>query len=559
MLDSHKWFSIKSHIFLLRLLLLFDSAPGLKRLIVLNLSMKLSAIAKLQRLILVFTTLVTLVVASRVGAADSFVFEEATVDSIQSAMQQGTLTASELVGHYVERIEAYDQQGPELNSVILINPNATERAAELDRQFQASGKVGSLHGIPVLLKDNVETSTLPTTGGSLSLEGYVPASDAPIVTKLKEAGAIILAKVNLHEFAVAGETVSSILGQTKNPYDLTRTPGGSSGGTGVAIAANFGVLGIGTDTINSIRSPASANSLVGLRPTLGLVSRTGIIPYSLTQDTAGPITRTVSDAAKMLDALAGYDSQDTATAWSVGHIPETYTAFLDKNGLQEARIGVLRSFFGNAPEHKEVNNVVNQAVEAIGREGATLVELDAALDADALASDVSVHLYELNEHLTNYLQNTQPQAPVKSLAEIIASGKYHPALEETFNEVTTLSTTDEEYKNRLIKRSNLQDTFMQIMADNQLDAIVFPHQKRLVVPIGESQVERQGILTSSTGFPSIVVPAGFSPPTDTAPIGVPVGMEFVGRPWSEPTLIKLAYAFEQASQLRQPPQTTPPL
>ena len=416
-----------------------------------------------------------------------------------------------------------------------------------------------LHGIPVLLKDNVETSTLPTTGGSLSLEGYVPASDAPIVTKLEEAGAIILAKVNLHEFAVAGETVSSILGQTKNPYDLTRTPGGSSGGTGAAIAANFGVLGIGTDTINSIRSPASANSLVGLRPSLGLVSRTGIIPYSLTQDTAGPITRTVSDAAKMLDAIAGYDLQDTATAWSVGHIPETYTTFLDESGLDGARIGVLNSFFGTSPEHQEVNSVVREAVEQIEQQGATIVELDNPLDADALVSDVSIHLYELDEHLTNYMQNTQPQTPVKSLAEIIDSGEYHPALEETFDKVTTLSTTDEEYKNRLIKRSNLQDTFMQIMADNQLDAIVFPHQKRLVVPIGESQVERQGILTSSTGFPSIVVPAGFSSSTDTAPIGVPIGMEFVGRPWSEPTLIKLAYAFEQASQLRQPPQTTPPL
>ena len=261
----------------------------------------------------------------------------------------------------------------------------------------------------------------------------------------------------------------------------------------------------------------------------------------------------------MLDAIAGYDSQDAATAWSVGHIPETYTAFLDKKGLEGARIGVLRSFFGDAPEHQEVNSVVNKAVETIGREGATLVELDASLDAGTLVSDVSIHLYELDEHLTNYLQDTQPQTPVESLADIIDSGEYHPALQETFDKVTVLSTTDSEYKNRLIERSKLQDTFMQIMADNQLEAIVFPHQKRLVVPIGESQVERQGILTSATGFPSIVVPAGFSSPTDTAPIGVPVGMEFVGRPWSEATLIKLAYAFEQANQLRQPPQTTPPL
>ena len=517
-----------------------------------------SVLVKFQRLILLAAVLVTIIVANRTSATEPFVFE-ATIDSIHGAMQAGTLTTSALVEQYLQRIEVYDQQGPALNSVIVVNPNVASEAAALDSQFQRSGLVGPLHGIPVLLKDNVETSDMPTTGGSLSLEGYVPAQDAPIVTALQEAGAVILAKVNLHEFAVWGETVSSILGQTLNPYDLTRTPGGSSGGTGAALAANFGVIGIGTDTVNSIRSPTSANSLVGLRPTLGLVSRTGIIPYSLTQDTAGPITRTVSDAARMLDVLAFYDPNDPATAWNVGHIPESYTAFLDENGLEGARIGVLNSFFGTAPEHQAVNAVVNQAIAEIAQLGATIVPLDDPLDADALVADVSVHLYELKDHLTNYLQNTQPPAPIQSLDDLLASGKYHPGIEETLKKASALSTEDEEYKNRLIKRSQLQDTFMKLMADHQLEAIVFPHQKRLVVPVGESQVERQGILTSSTGFPSIVVPAGFSSPTDTAPIGVPVGMEFVGRPWSEPTLIKLAYSFEQASQFRQLPQSTPPL
>jgi amidase len=503
--------------------------------------------------------LVTVLMTSQINAAEPFLLEEATIESIHQAMQDETLTAVELVERYLQRIAAYDQQGVALNSVITINPDAVNEAAELDRQFQSSGLVGSLHGIPVLLKDNVETSTLPTTGGSLSLKDYVPAQDAPIVTKLKEAGAIILAKVNLHEFAVWGETVSSLQGQTKNPYDLTRTPGGSSGGTGAAIAANFGVLGIGTDTVNSIRSPASACSLVGLRPTLGLVSRTGIIPYSLTQDTAGPITRTVSDAAKMLDAIAGYDPQDPQTAWSVGQIPETYTAFLDENGLEGARIGVLNSFFGTAPEHQEVNAVVRNAIAVMETQGAVLIPLDAPINAGELVSNVSVHLYELKDNLTTYLQNAQPSAPVQSLSDVIASGQYHPGIEETIQQAATLSTQDEEYKSRLLKRSQLQTTFLKLMADHNLDAIVFPHQQRLVVPIGESQVERQGILTSATGFPSIVVPAGFSQPSETAPIGVPIGVEWVGRPWSEPTLIKIAYAFEQATQVRRPPASTPQL
>ena len=230
---------------------------------------------------------------------------------------------------YLARIDAYDKKGPALNAVILVNPKALEIADSLDAKFKASGPVGPLHGIPVLLKDNVNTADMPTTGASLSLQGYVPPDDATIVKKLKEAGAIIIAKTNLHEFAVWGETVSSIGGQTRNPYDLTRTPGGSSGGTGAGLAANFGLLGIGTDTINSIRSPASANSLAGIRPTIGLVSRSGIIPYSFVQDAAGPVALTMTDAVKMLNVLMGYDPGDPATAWNIGQVKGDYTLFLN--------------------------------------------------------------------------------------------------------------------------------------------------------------------------------------------------------------------------------------
>lgn len=295
--------------------------------------------------------------ASGAGAAGKlkpFHLEEASISDLQSAYRSGATTATRVVQAYLARIQAYDQAGPKLNVIISLNPKALDEAAALDEHLRKRAKfVGPLHGIPVLLKDNVNTRDMPTTGGSLSLANYTPATDAAITQKLRSAGAIILAKVNLHEFAIWGETVSSIGGQTLNPYDLTRTPGGSSGGTGAGVSANFAVAGIGTDTVNSIRSPASANCLVGIRPTLGLVSRAGVIPYSFTQDAAGPLARTVTDAAKMLNVLVGYDANDPATAWSVGHIEEDYSKFLKADGVKGKRIGVLRSFFGAAPSMRK--------------------------------------------------------------------------------------------------------------------------------------------------------------------------------------------------------------
>jgi Asp-tRNA(Asn)/Glu-tRNA(Gln) amidotransferase A subunit family amidase len=489
-----------------------------------------------------------------------FHLDEATISDVHAAYKSGALTSVRLVQAYLERIRACDQAGPKLNVVIFLNPRALEEAAALDEHFRRTGKfVGPLHGIPVLLKDNVNTKDMPTTGGSLSLAGYTPATDAAITQKLRSAGAIILAKVNLHEFAIWGETVSSIQGQTLNPYDLTRTPGGSSGGTGAGVAANFAIAGIGTDTVNSIRSPASANNVVGIRPTLGLVSRAGIIPYSFTQDVAGPLARTVTDAAKMLNALVGYDPDDPATAWSVGNTntEEDYTKFLKANGLQGKRIGVLRSFFGTAPINDEVNTVASRAVEDLKRSGATVVELNTPdLDSGKLTSDVSVHLHEFKPAINAYL--AAGKTPVKSLEEIISSGKFHPNIRDNITKAQGLEM-DDSYRLRLQKRSELQQRVMKIMADERLDAIMFPHQKRLVVPIGETQVERNGVLGSVTGFPSIVVPGGFSSPTPTATLGVPVGIEFLGRPWSEKLLIEIGYGYEQATQHRRPPPTIPPL
>jgi amidase len=496
--------------------------------------------------------------AGAASAIKPFHLEEATINDVHAAYKSGAITATRLVQAYLERIQAYDQAGPKLNVVIFLNPKALEEAAALDEHLRTTGKfVGPLHGIPLLLKDNVNTKDMPTTGGSLSLAGYAPVTDATITQKLRNAGAIILAKVNLHEFAIWGETVSSIRGQTLNPYDLTRTPGGSSGGTGAGVAANLAIAGIGTDTVNSIRSPASANSIVGIRSTLGLVSRAGVIPYSFTQDAAGPLARTVTDAAKMLNVLVGYDPDDPATAWSVGDIEKDYTKFLKTDGVKGKRIGVLRSFFGDAPIHEDVNAVANRAVEDLRRLGATVIELNTPdLDSGEISSDISVHLYEFKPAINSYL--AAGNAPVKSLEEIIASGKFHPNIGDSIKKAQSLEM-DDGYRLRLQKRSELQQRVMKIMADDRLDAIVFPHQKRLVVPVGETQVERNGALGSVTGFPSIVVPGGFSSPTQTAALGVPVGVEFLGRPWSEKVLIEIGYGYEQGTKHRRPPPAAPPL
>jgi Asp-tRNA(Asn)/Glu-tRNA(Gln) amidotransferase A subunit family amidase len=484
--------------------------------------------------------------------------DEATIADVQSGYRSGASTATEVVRAYLKRIDAYDQKGPKLNVVIYLNPKALEEAAALDAHLHTTGKlVGPLHGIPLLLKDNINTRDMPTTGGSLSLAGYTPPTDATITVKLRAAGAIILAKVNLHEFALWGETVSSVHGQTLNPYDLTRTPGGSSGGTGAGVAANFAIAGIGTDTVNSIRSPASANCLVGIRPTVGLVSRAGVIPYSFTQDAVGPLARNVTDAVKVLNVLVGYDSKDSATASGIGHSEQDYTKFLNANAVRGKRIGVLRAFFGAAPIHAEVDKVANEAVEALRRLGATLVELNTPdLDSGKISSDISVHLYELKPALNSYL--AAADAPAKSLDEIIASGKFHPTIADTIKKSQSLEL-DDSYRLRLKRRSELQQRLMQIIAGDHLDAIVFPHQQRLVVPVGETQVERNGALASVTGFPSIVVPGGFSSPTPTAALGVPVGMEFLGKPWSESVLIEIAFGYEQATRHRRAPRTTPSL
>ena len=493
-----------------------------------------------------------------------FILQEATIVNIHTAFKSGNLTCRTLVQMYLDRIEAYDKKGPAINSILTLNPKALETAAELDEMFISSGFVGPLHGIPVVLKDNFDTTDMPTTAGSKTFAKCVPPADGLVVKKLRQAGALILAKTNLHELALVGLTFSSLGGQTLNPYDLTRTPGGSSGGTGAAIASNFAVLGTGTDTVNSIRSPASANSLVGIRPTRGLVSRAGIVPVSFTQDAAGPITRTVADAARMLDIMTGYDPADPVTAWSVGHVPKTYTAVLDRTGLKGARIGVLRTLFGTKPEHEEVNRVMASAIQVMETHGAMIVEVDDPfLDTAEWIERGDVQRWEFKTVFNQYLAGLGPHAPVRNLGEFLEAGSYDKAsLEKFLAAARSLeSPSDEpEYKDRLLKIPKLQQRILTLMADGQLDALIYPLQKRLVVPVGETdQVERNGILAALTGFPAIDVPAGFSTPTASAPLGVPIGLDFLGRPWSEGTLIRLAYSFEETTKFRRPPASVPPI
>lgn len=494
------------------------------------------------------------------AAALAILLDEASVSSIHAAIDARKTTCAQVVRHYLDRIEAYDDRGPGVNAIITVNPRAIETAEQMDRIDRNTRQGRPLHCIPVVLKDNFHTADMPTTGGSITFAKMQTPEDGFVVKRLRDAGAIVVAKANLHELARAGTSVSSLGGQTKNPYDLTRTPGGSSGGTGAAIAANFGVLGTGSDTGQSIRSPSSANALVGLRGTRGLVSRGGMMPFSTTQDEGGPIVRTVEDAARMLDVMAGYDPADPITAFSNGHIPPTYTASLNAAGLKGARIGLLTDFIGSDPIHQDVNRIVDSAVAKMTLLGATVVRVSIPA-LDELTRGLNLMNLEFKAAFDRYLASLGPVSPVKSLSEFVARGGYHESMRRGLEGDLKIADGpgSPEYQRMFARRETLRQAVMTVMAANRLDAILYPHQKRLVVPIGEDQADRNGVLSNSTGFPALTFPGGFSPATATAPIGVPVGLELLGPEWSEPTLFKLAFAFEQAAKVRKPPQSTPPL
>jgi len=509
--------------------------------------------------------LVTVASVRPVGGA-TFDLATATVSDVNAAFSAGALTSERLTELCLARIKAYDHSGPKLNALITVNPRALDLARALDIERKTKGPRSPLHGIPVVLKDNYNTFDMPTTGGSKALADFQPETDASSVARLRGAGAIILAKANLGELARTSVTLSSLGGQTLNPYDLTRTPGGSSGGSGVAVAASFGLLAMGTDTGQSIRSPASATAGVGFRGTFGLIGRTGVIPNTYTQDAIGPNTRTVADAAVMADILVGFDAGDHSTWNSIGKTPKTYTTSLDPAGLKGARIGYVKNLFGDGthPEHAVVTDVTMKAIQAMEHAGASVVpitipELE-AVNRDR--SPLGIGVYESATVMNQYFASMGARSKFRDLtAYVAAAGETIPSVVKGFRDSLALthSQTDPEYRRGLEKQAAFREALMKVMEDNHLDALFYTHQRRLVVPVNTEQLERNGFMSSSSGLPALTVPGGFSPPTAEAPLGVPVGVEFLGRPFAEPTLIRLAYAFERHTHFRQPPASTPAL
>ena len=481
-----------------------------------------------------------------------FEVHEQSILELQSAMQAGRVTSRGLVESYLARIQAYDQAGPRLNSIVTINPRAREDAEALDRE-RADGKSrGPLHGIPVLIKDNYDTADMPTSGGALGLATLQPARDAFQVKKLRDSGAVILGKTTMHELAAGITTISSLTGQTRNPYDLFRVPGGSSGGTGAAIGASFAAAGMGSDTCGSIRIPAANQNMVGLRGTHGLSSRVGVMPLSSTQDIAGPLARTVTDLAIMLDATVGVDPADAITNDSTGHIPKSYRESLDAAGLKGARIGILRSYWGNAPEDDEVAGILRKALEGFKTQGAEVVEVSVP-GLDDLLRDSSVIADEFKFDLADYLSK-QPNAPVKSLGEIIDRGLHHAELDATFrlrNQPEKRET--EHYRQAFVKRRALRAAVMATLEELRVDALAYPTLRRKPALIGEAQGGTNCQLSATTGLPAISMPAGFTPD------GLPVGLELLGGAWEEAKLLKYAYAWESSAKPRKAPFSTPPL
>jgi amidase len=484
---------------------------------------------------------------ARAQTGESFDVVEKSITQLQAAMASGQVTSGQLVSQYIARIKAYDQAGPRLNSVIAINPRAASDARELDRERRERGPRGPLHGIPVLLKDNFDTADMPTTGGSLALVGIVPSRDAYQVRMLRRAGAVLLGKVNLHELALGLTTVSSYGGQTIDPYDRSRAPGGSSGGSGVAASACFAAFTMGTDTSGSIRIPSSHNSIVGLRPSLGLSSRAGIIPFGHTQDTGGPMARTVEDIAVILDATVGYDASDPSTAASSGRIPRTYVSSLKTGALTSARVGVLSEFFGTAPEDADVAAVVRRAIDEMKTRGATTIEIEVP-DLAKLVAAANLLTQELKFYLGDYLKNAGAHA--SSVDDLLESGLHSSSLQgilDIANAIPNDYLSSEDYKARLAARDTLGKALLSVIDANRLDAIVYPTIRRIAPVVGGAQAGSNAALSANTGFPAISVPAGFTPG------GFPVGVELIGRPFAEPTLLALAFDYEQATHHRRPP------
>lgn len=498
-----------------------------------------------------------------------FSLEEATIADLQRDMAAGKRTSQSITQEYLDRIESNDRRGPSLHAVIETNPDAMVIAKSLDDERSKRGVRGPLHGIPIMIKDNIDTADrMTTTAGSYALEGSIPSRDAFIAMRLRDAGAVILGKTNLSEWANFRSTHSSSGwsgrgGQAKNPYVLDRNPCGSSSGSGAAVSANFCAVAVGTETDGSIVCPSSANGIVGIKPTLGLVSRSGIIPISHSQDTAGPMARTVTDAAILLNSLAGVDSRDAATSSQKGKSRPDYTRYLDTKGLKGARIGVARAkYFGYS---EAADGLVEEALAEMKRQGAIIVDpADIPTAGKFDDTEYEVLLYEFKADLNSYLASLGPRAPVKSLAEIIAFNSNNKSKEmQWFGQEIMLQAqkkgplTSKKYRDALARnlRMSRKEGIDAVMDRHRLDAIVAPTGSPAWptdLINGDHFTGASSTPAAVAGYPNINVPAGFVS-------GLPVGISFFGRAWSEPKLISIAYSYEQATRHRRPPRFLPTL
>jgi Asp-tRNA(Asn)/Glu-tRNA(Gln) amidotransferase A subunit family amidase len=499
--------------------------------------------------------------ARQAPAPPPFRVEEATIAQIHEAMKAGRLTCRALVDAYLRGIDAYDKNGPSLNAIVMVNPDARTLADDLDARFARSGPAGPLHCIPAIVKDNFETVGLQSAAGSLSLKGFVSNKDAFLVKRIKDAGAIVLAKSNMAEFAFSPyETVNSLLpGYTRNPYALDRVTAGSSGGTAAAVAANFGSVGLGSDTGNSIRGPSSHQALVGIRSTMGLTSRAGVVPLSLLADIAGPMTRTVADAVAVFQVIVGEDPDDPVTAAARERPVPVYAQALQRGGLEGARIGILRQAYERETTDPEIVDVFMAAIEDLKRAGATIVDPTRVELAEVHRPQGSGQCGGFKYDINRYLARQGDRVPVHTLEEIIRSRRFHPSIEARLQSAqsgaengpdTPACRTEAEY------REQFRAAVARTMDANTLDAFVYPtwsNPPRLIGDLNTPHGDNSQVFSPTTGWPSINVPMGYTRGT------LPAGLTFFGRAWSEPTLIKLAYAYEQATHHRHPPATTPPL
>jgi len=494
----------------------------------------------------------------------TFRVEETTIAAVHAAMRAHTLTCHALVQAYLDRIAAYDHRGPAINALIVVDPRALAVADSLDRRFAREGLTGPLHCVPMIVKDNFETADLPTTAGSLALAGWRPPQDATMVARIRAAGAIVLAKSNLAEWAFTPyETLSSILpGYTKNPYALDRVTAGSSGGTAAAIAASFGEVGLGTDTGNSIRGPSSFQALVGIRSTMGLTSRAGVVPLNASADVAGPMARTVADAVAVFQVVAGADPADPVTAAATAHREGDYRTFLRPGALRGARIGILRQAYERPSLDSGVAAVFARAVAALRAQGAVVVDSARVDSLNAILGRRGA-CNRFKADLERYLAARAPNAPVHTVDEILKSRSFHPTVELRLRDAAAVTETPEQSAGCArteAARASLRTAVVALMDSLRLDALVYPtwsNPPRLIGDLVTPAGDNSQVFSPLTGFPAITVPMGSTP----SPNGesLPAGLTFFGRPWSEGRLIELVYGYEQATHHRKAPASVPAL